>query len=321
MKSYTTLRNLGASWTGVATTDTTTMALLDQHLNDSIRTIATMRGGKWSWLETTENVATVAGQGYVTVPQRIRKLTSVLFSGTNIYYPVTPVFDPNQWNTIIASRLASSDVPLFVYVADRTVNIAPTPASTANTVIMRGRLNLRDLSIADYTTGKILTATNGSTAIVGDTTPTVWTAAMAGRYIRITDGNADNNGDHFWYKIASVTDGTHLTLSTPYEGTSISAGAASYTIGEMSPIPESYDVAPVYRAVALYWSFKENETLAEHYWRLYDGGKEAGFSEEIGGLIGQMLEEAAETIEGAYIPPGMMRMIDPNVPPQNLSGF
>jgi hypothetical protein len=144
---------------------------------------------------------------------------------------------------------------------------------------------------------------------------------MTGRYIRITDNNADNNGDHYWYKIASVTDNTHLVLTAPYEGTSITAGSASYVIGEMSPIPESYDVAPVYRAVALYWSYKENETLAEHYWRLYDGGKEAGFSDTIGGLIGQMLEEAAETIEGAYIAPGQVRMIDPNVPPQNLTGF
>lgn len=292
-----------------------------QLLNDSIRTVASIRGGKWKWLETTETIATVASQSYVLIPQRIRKLTALLFSGTNIYYPVTAIFDADKWNTVIASRLAANDVPLFVYVEDRRVNIAPTPATTTNSVIMRGRLNLRDLSIVDYTTGNILTATNNSTAIVG--TGTTWTASMVGRYIRITNSDTANKGDNFWYKIAAYISATQLTLETPYEGTSITAGGAAYKIGEMCPIPEAYDMAPVYRAIALFSQINDplHPTVSEHWWKLYDGGNEIGISEEVGGLIGQMLQESGETIEGAYIPPTMVRMVDPNVPPTNLMGF
>jgi len=39
------------------------------------------------------------------------------------------------------------------------------------------------------------------------------------------------------------------------------------------------------------------------YWKLYDGGQEAGLSTLVGGLIGQMLESEGESIEGAYVPP------------------
>lgn len=317
MKSWPTLTALGNSITGASSTADQT--LIGQYINDSIRTIATMRKGKWPWLETTETVATVAGQSYVMISQRIRKLTSLLFSGTNIYYPVTPIFDADKWNQVVASRLGSSDVPLFTYIQDRTVNIAPTPATTTNSVIMRGRLNIRDLTAADYT-GNISTATSGSTAILGNAT--TFTAAMVGRYLRIT--NSATGGDGFWYKIAAYTDATHITLETPYEGTTLAAGSYAFTVGEMSPIPESYDIAPVYRAVALYWASKENFTLANSYWKMYDCGKEAGLlstSDEPGGLIGAMLEEAAGTMEVSYIPPNGIRMADPNNPPQNLSGF
>ena len=36
---------------------------------------------------------------------------------------------------------------------------------------------------------------------------------------------------------------------------------------------------------------------------MYDGGMEAGYSKEYGGIISQMLENEGETEEGAYIPP------------------
>ena len=62
-------------------------------------------------------------------------------------------------------------------------------------------------------------------------------------------------------------------------------------------------MAPIYRATALYWQFKENMILANSYWMQYDGGQEIGKAEIPGGLIGQMLEEAGETFDGHYISP------------------
>lgn len=324
MKTWTTLNALAVSTTG--STNTTEQTLISQDLNDSIRTIATIRNGRWKWLETTENVSTQAGISTYEIPNGLRKVTNILVQvgggSTPVYYTPTPIFDQDKWNLIIASRLGTSDVSLFTYIQNTQFLVAPTPATTGNIFILRGRVNVRDLSQADYSTGTITTTTNGGTAVVGS--GTTWTSAMAGQWIRITDGSATNLGDGYWYKIASVTDGTHLMLVKPYEGTSIAAGTASYIIGEMSPIPESYDMAPVYRAVALYWTRKENLALAKSYWMMYDGGKEANLvpaSAAVGGIIGQMLEEAGETFEGAYISPNRTQMVDPNYPPQNLTGF
>lgn len=300
MKSYTTSLNLCASITGVQSTDTNNLALLSQFLNDSIRTVCTMRGGSFPWLETTGTASTVASQNYVYIPNKIRKLVDVYITvGTQVYIPEA-VYDANKWEEILSSNLGSSDVPYFYYREGNKLLIAPTPATSSNTVTMRGRLNIRDLSIADYTTGNIVSIASGGTAVVGS--GTTFTADMVGRFIRITETSAANGGDGFWYEIGSFTDATHIGLLKPYEGTAIVAGSASFTIGQMSPIPEGYDMAPIYRTVAQYWDMKENQTLSTRYWMLYDGGREIGRTDRIGGIISQMIEEAADTVEGSYIP-------------------
>ena len=79
---------------------------------------------------------------------------------------------------------------------------------------------------------------------------------MAGRYIRITDGNAANSGDDEWYEIASVTSATALTIVKPYLGASISGGAVAYTIGQMSPIPDGYQEGPIFYAAHIYYASK-----------------------------------------------------------------
>ncbi len=67
-----------------------------------------------------------------------------------------------------------------------------------------------------YTTGT-LSVTNGLTAIVG--VGTTWTSAMVGRSILLED---------FWYEITARTDNTHITIGSPYLGTTIAGG--TYTI-------------------------------------------------------------------------------------------
>ena len=166
---------------------------------------------------------------------------------------------------------------------------------------MRGRLKIRDINITDYTTGTIVSIANDATTVTGS--GTTWTTSMAGRYIRITETDAANGGDGYWYEIASVTNATTLVLKKPYQGTSIVVGSAAYRIGLITYEPEQYQMAPIYRAVAQYWDYKENMVLSERYWRSYDGGVEIGLSQEYGGLIGQMLQEAGESMEGPYIEP------------------
>lgn len=305
MKSFTESKALLCSITKVATTDTNNVTLLVQFLNDSIRTMCNIRGGKWWFLETTKDVATVASQRGYAIPAKIRKLMSLYVTvGTTVYQP-TPVYDNNEWNSILAADLGEDDMPRYYYVQGRTVQIAPTPASTSGTITMRGRLAVKDLSIADYTTGTISTLANGGTAVTGS--GTTFTAAMADgyRYLRITDSDSALKGDGFWYPISAYTSATAITLGAPYQGTALAAASAAYTIGQMTPIPEAYDMAPIFRAAALYAQINDplHPQVAVGWWRLYDGGQEAGLTNVPGGLIGQMIENESSTVEASYLSP------------------
>lgn len=310
MKSWSTL--LSNYQTFTENTSSANQTLGGIMINDSLRTIATMRGGNWPWLERLRTATTVASQQAYVLPASVRKVADIYVTvGTQPYMPEM-VYDPEHWKIILAYKLGESDIPLFVYQQGRSILFAPTPASNGNTITYRSRENVVDLNATDYTTGTITSIANAGTAVVGS--GTTWTTPMAGRYIRFTATSAANGGDGLWYEISSVGSSTTLTLSTPYQGTSIAAATAAYTIGQMSPIPESYDIAPVYRATALYWQMK-NPEKAKNWWMLYDGGKEAGYlskSAAPGGLIGNMLDEAMDTFEPSYIAPFGSRMFPPN---------
>lgn len=304
MKTFTTLRNLYGTLTN--NIESANLTLGDQLINDSIRTICNIQGGKLRFLEATKDMFTVADQETYQIPNKFRKLIDMyVYSGsgtsTDTIYMPEMIFDPTKWKLIKAYRLGTQDIPYFTYVENTTFKLQPIPSSSGNLITLRGRLQVRDLSIADYTTGSIVSVANQGTAIVGS--GTTWTQDMVGRYIRITNTTAANGGDGFWYEIGGWTDSTHITLTKPYEGTAISAGTASYTIGQCSVIPEAYDVAIVYRAVALYFQQQNDLVRAKTYWMMYDGGMEAGYTKEYGGIILQMLQNEGETEEGAYIPP------------------
>jgi len=306
MKTYTGLRNLTAKYCNISTSDTTAMTTIDSNINDSIKTICNLQGGKLRFLESTKDMTTVASQESYQIPNGFRKIIDMyIYSGsgssTDTIYAPEMVFDPTKWKLIKQYRLGESDVPYFTYVENQKYYIQPIPATTGNLITIRGRLNVRDLTIADYTTGTIVSIANGATAVVGS--GTTWTADMVGRYIQITETTAAGGGDGFWYQIGTYTSATSIGLLKPYEGTTIAAGSAAYTIGQCSVIPDAYDVGIVYRATALYWENQNDLGRAKTYWLKYDGGNEAGYNTEYGGLMGQMLANEGETEEGAYVPP------------------
>lgn len=375
MRTYTTFRNNTAGYCNINTSDTTAMAKLDTNINDSIRTICNLQGGKLRFLETTKNMYTVADQQTYQIPNKFRKLIDMYIydgtgSSTDTIYAPRMIFDPQIWKRVLQSHLGTQQVPYFTYVENTTFKIQPIPSTTGNLMVLRGRLQTRDLTIADYTTGTIVsvpysttftaivasgatsgtlsgawslptgtyqiklsngefrtaTFTNSSTSVtwteattsastatitvnesgggsIVTGSGTTFTASMVGRYINITDTTAANGGDGFWYEIGGYINATTISLVKPYEGTAISAGSATYTIGQCSVIPEAYDVAVVYRSTALYWDNQGDLVRGKSYWMKYDGGYEAGYSKEYGGLISQMLANEGETEEGSYIPP------------------
>lgn len=307
MKTFTTLRNTTAKFCNVSTSDANKMALIDANVNDSIRTICNLHGGKLRFLETTKDMFTVADQESYQIPNSFRKLidlyiySEAVASQSSVIYTPEMVFDPTKWKKILQAKYGTQDVPYFTYVENRTYKIQPIPSTTGNLITLRGRLNTKEIAIADYTTGTIVSIANDGTAVVGF--GTTWTADMVGRYIQITETTAANGGDGFWYEIGSYTSATSIGLVKKYEGTSIAAGSAVYTIGQVSVIPEAYDVGICYRAAALFWQNQNDLIRAKSYWLQYDGGNEAGYNNGYGGLISQMIVTEGETEEGAYVPP------------------
>ena len=352
-------------------------------INDSIKTICNLQGGKLRFLEQSYDILSVANQESYPIPNYIRKVIDIYvkigFDPLAVIYMPEMVFDPTKWKLILAYRLGYNDFPYFTYVENQTLKLQPIPSSSNHLIHIRGRLNIKNLSIADitntvtaipyqptltvapiigavsatlsstfpYTTGTYnvifsdgeavqATLTNGSTAVTWTTpltgqnpttgaittlTTTITvqivgqgdivtfgsatiTNDMVGRYLQITETNANGGGDGFWYQIGGVINTTTVWLTKPYQGTVLSSATASCTIGQLSVIPEAYAVGVLWRSLAVYYQQNKDLVTAKSYWMMYDGGYEAGYQDkQVGGLMQQMLDNEGETEEGAYIPP------------------
>lgn len=330
MLTYSSATTLMQNLTKVSSSDTANTTLLQQLWNESRRTVSSIRGGAWPWLQIERTVDTVANQTYVYIPNDMRKVTGVRVvvgddSSATIYLPRL-IYDTQKWELILAYRLGSNEYPYFCYQADDKLFFSPFPSTDGVHVTLIGRRKIVDVNIGDYTTGTISAIANGATTVTAS--GTLWTSGMAGQWLRITQTAAANGGDNEWYEVASITNSTSLELRKPYQGTSVVAGSAAYTMGQITYEPENYQMAPIYRALALFYQVNSpmQPDQAVRYWKLYDGGQEAGLSALVGGLIGQMLEEAAGTFEGGYIPPGDRDVTDLQIAPyyfptQDATGF
>lgn len=94
MITWTQSLSLYQTFTKNTSTDNQTLGA--QVLNDSVRTVCSINGGKWPFLEVEEYVRTVAGQPFVVIPNNIRKVMS--FRYTQGLDPETD--DRPTWNPI-----------------------------------------------------------------------------------------------------------------------------------------------------------------------------------------------------------------------------
>lgn len=261
MKSFTIGRNLYGSLT--KNTAAANLTLGDQIANDDYRAICGVKD--WSFLERLRTLTTVASQQAYNLPydcDQVREVAVVISSERYV-----PNKSPNRahWDNLNSSSF-TADIPEWWFVFDGQLHLWPTPSSAGNTINVTQKSRVIDLNVADYTTGTITTATNGSTAIVG--TGTTWTANMIGRWIRITHADAAKTGDGLWYEIAGWTDATNITLVREYGGTSIATATAAYNIGQMPLLPEAYHDLPWIFAAGQYWSKEADERgamfMAQH---------------------------------------------------------
>lgn len=266
MLSYTARRNLFGTLSNDSGSNNLTLG--DTLMNAIVREIVKKR--PFDFLKDTKTALTAASTQFYKLPYNCGKLISPpTITISNTVYTPKKCSSREQWDRLNMVSNITSNIPEWYFVFGSQVGFYPKPASDSNTITYLYSKLVKDLSIADYTTGTIVTATNGSAAIVGSGTS--WTAGMAGMFIKITDTAAANGGDGMWYEISAVTDATHLTLDKVYGGVSISTGSAAYTIGQMSVLPYGFGILPVYKACQIYFtSVKPDKVKAELYKNLFN---------------------------------------------------
>ena len=255
--------------------------------------------------EKSTTATTVASTQAYNLPYDYGKMFMVTVTVGGVAYPLLPIEDDILWRDINArSSSYTSDIPQFYFIFDDQIFIYPTPTSASNTITMYYHKTVKEMSVADYTTGTITTLANAGTAVTGATT--VWTALFIGRFLRITN-------DGIWYEISARTSNTAITIKKAYQGTAISAGSAAYTIGEMPIIPESYQDLLVWRPAAQYFQQKGMLTESKFYWELF---KE---------MEKQFKSERSYKVESAMISGSMVdikksvHLADPNMFPSSLT--
>ncbi len=267
MKSYSVGRALYGTMTKNSATANLTLG--DQIANDDYRDICAAKD--WPFLERLRTLLTTTSQ-FVNLPydcDQVREI-AVIVSSKRYTPRMSP--DRNHWDKLNASAI-TSNIPQWWITFNGQLGLWPTPITAGNTINVTQKTRVIDLSVADYSTGTIVSVAAGGLAVVGSGTS--WTAQMVGRYIRITHVDTANTGDGVWYEISAVADTTHLTLVRAYGGTAIAAGSAAYIIGQMPLLPEAYQNLPWIFAVGQYW-MKEADDRGVNFLKQHGSFGEGG---------------------------------------------
>lgn len=294
MISYTQGRNMAAIWS--KNSDASNLAFLDLMANNDYRHLCGLKD--WPWLERRRTLTSLASTQFYTLPFDCDQVRAVAFQpvGSNNLYVLEEIASRDQWDYLNLNTY-TSDTPEAFFVFDGRVGIWPTPASAGSSIFITQKSRVIDLSMPDYSAGTIATATNGGTTITGSSTN--WTTQMVGRWIRITYSDTANTGDGLWYEIVGVTNATTLTIGRAYGGSSITAGTAAYTIGQMPLLPEAYQDMPWVWATGMYWQ-KEADNRATSYFQNH--GQSGG--------IGTVPTGRVKELIGAWSTPSTGLVID-----------
>lgn len=298
MLSYTGQRNLFG--TLVNNSDATILTTADTLINDQRRFVLSRKN--WWFLEKAFTFTTVAAQQFYTLQGDIDRVISDPYVAVgNTRYTPRECQSRNVWDRLNLVTY-SSDVPAWWIQYNNTVGIFPKPTTSNYVYTVNAKQKQVDMSLADYSTGTIVSVANGGTAVVGN--GTTWTAGMVGMWIRITQTTAANSGDGIWYQISAVPSTTSITLATNYGGPAIAAASTSYTIGQMSVLPDAYDSLPVYLALQTYFTSIEP-----------DSDKHEKYGNMAGALMTQMERDQSNRTGGRVLDDGIVAtsIINPNL--------
>jgi hypothetical protein len=241
---------------------TGTLALFKTWINACVHKVLSM--SDWNFNKSYKDYTTVANQQDFEKPYNAAKIDMVRVYTGGVYYTPPEIKDDALWERINYVAVYAN-VPSFWHYDDETGNIEIYPAhsSASDTVRIYFTKRVRDLSVADYTTGTVTTVANDQT-ITGAGGAT-WVLKMEGRYIKITD-TSNVIGD-IWFEIESVVPATP-TLEIK-ENMPIASAGASYTIAEMIPFMEGFEDIALWYALDKFYQMREMPAMAREYERAW----------------------------------------------------
>jgi hypothetical protein len=254
----------------------------------------------WNFNKSYKAYTTAASQKEFEKPYNAAKITRVYVYTGGVWYVPKEIKSDTLWQKINYVTV-TADVPNFWFVNNETGNIEiyPTHSSAGDTVRIYFTKRVRDLSVADYTTGTLTTVVNDQTITGAGTT---WVGRMVGRWLKITS-TVEDIGD-MWFEIESVTDTTHLEIK---ENMPVALAGASYTIAEMIPFMDGFENIAYCYALDKFYQMKEMVVMAREYERAW---KEAQIE------MGLRDQRSSDGVLEQQTP---VSLIDPNTNPWGIT--
>lgn len=218
---------------------------------------------------------TVAQQQFYNLPPQVKKIINLTVTIGGVKWSPVEAASRAHWDKLNVINFYQ-DYPSHFFVYNGQVGIFPIPATSGSVITINYKTRIPDLSMADVTDVTALqtmSATSGTSTITASGTTNTFAQWMADSgWIRIPHSSTDaQNGDNKWYQISSVTSGTQAVLMSTYAGANVSA--ASFTIGDVSILPEDYQDLPAYRMGYIYYSTRyPDPSKAQLYQNLWTQG-------------------------------------------------
>jgi len=252
---------------------------IKQHINQRYHAIQAKLKG-YVVTDLPQTTLTVAEQQRYHYPPNIYPpISSATIEIGGITYPLDIVHSQRQWDELNQISYSGMIIPQYIFPMRDHFEIWPIPQEDGNTITLIASMLDRDMTAEDYTTGTV-TVTNNSATVVGS--GTTWTASMVGRWFKA-------NSDQYWYRIASFTDTTHITLETVFEGSTLIGD--TYVIGEIPEIPpELCAVIPYGVAADFYAGPRHDPATAQAYnnyfWTGDFNNSSRSLKNAVGGVLG-----------------------------------
>jgi len=220
--------------------------------------------------EKIQTANTVADQRAYLVPPDFMWIKTVTYTSGTTVYPLEEEESQEMWNIRTAYNISGTPSHFFIRprfgLGGTEILLDPRP-SAVSTLTITYEAGDKDLARDKYTAGTV-TATNASASLTGS--GTTWIAPMTGRYFQVTS----ETGDGMWYRVATRSSNTAITLENVYEG--VTTAALSYQIAEAFNLPEEMQILPVYYALQHFFAAKGDKTQESKYIALFNAGIQQG---------------------------------------------